>query len=611
MPDYERMELVPESLLPEGVRFEPGGVPLLNAHDRSEAESVVGKVFNVRREGETLVADVEVSSAAEGIYTRIQEGHLDSLSVGYAVTKKRYVPNGETATISGRSYTGPVNVVTEWRLREVSLVPIPADDNAKFRGLDTNNMKGTPMSTANNNTNELESLRAELAELKREKLHRYIDDACERRGIGYAADEIKRTCTDEAMASKRMFEFMEKSQVDITPAIGRFEMGESSTDKLRGAMVDALTVRALQGGGLDANRHLPENQRHAGYRDFAGATLLRMAEFALQSAGVRTVGMSPSQIATAALVGHVERSGFHVSASFPNLLMDASNKTLLSAYAETPSAAMMVARIAPSAADFKNLHRIRMGELANLNIWPDNTKPELLTTKDEKVTYGVEAFANEVSFSWRSLVNDDLDAFSRIPSQLGSAASRTVNAAFWAVLIDNPTMPYDSQPLISDAAGNRFQDNTVAGALTVANVGVAKAAMRRMTGVNTRGGNESQAILNIAPRYLVVPATLETTAMQIVNSTHDPKDNSFGVFNPFRDLTVVVEPLLDDDSTAEWYLFAAQQNAPIEIVFLSGQETPVTDSWVDPQDKSLHYNIVQSFAICPVDHRGIIQASGS
>lgn len=614
MPDYDRLEMIPETLLASGAQF-PAQVPLLDSHQRSSARDVLGSVRMIRTEGKQLAARVEISSTAADVLKRIEEGHLTDLSVGYRINKKRFIPADKSEVIEGRTFSGPMNVITSWTIREVSVTPIGADDQAKFRGLDTSIKKGSTMTTTNTNDNtnasEVEQLRAEVAQLRQEKLHRYIDDNCAKYNLESFAPRLKRQCVEDWEAAREISRLREDQHVNIPHTI--IDPGVSSADKLRGAMTDALTVRCLTGGGLDATRHLPENQRHAGYRDFQGASMLRMAEFILQANGVRTVAMSPAQIATAALTGEYgERAGLHYSASFPNLLLDASNKTLMSAYTETPSAAMMVARIAPSAADFKNLHRIRMGEIANLNIWPDNKKPEQLTTTDEKLTFGVEAYANEVSFSWRSLVNDDMDAFSRIPALMGAAASRTVNAAFWSTLIANPVMPYDSVALISDATGSRKQDNTTTGTLTVANVGTAKALMRRMTGINTRQGNKSPAILNIQPRYLVVPATLETTAGQIVNSTFDPKDNApYGVFNPFTDLTVVVEPLLDDDSTAEWYLFAAQQNAPIEIVFLQGQKTPVTDSWVDPQDKSLHYNIVQSFAICPVDHRGLIYSTGS
>lgn len=46
-----------------------------------------------------------------------------------------------------------------------------------------------------------------------------------------------------------------------------------------------------------------------------------------------------------------------------------------------------------------------------------------------------------------------------------------------------------------------------------------------MRGLNTPEGNESDDILNIMPRYIIAPAALETTVLQLVRSQADPSDH--------------------------------------------------------------------------------------
>ena len=62
------------------------------------------------------------------------EGHITDVSVGYEVLASTWVESGATAMVEGVEYTGPVRVTTAWKLFEVSLCPVGADDRAKVRG---------------------------------------------------------------------------------------------------------------------------------------------------------------------------------------------------------------------------------------------------------------------------------------------------------------------------------------------------------------------------------------------------------------------------------------------------------------------------------------------
>lgn len=449
------------------------------------------------------------------------------------------------------------------------------------------------------------------------KLHSFIRETCRKNGLDDKVQEVIDTCSNELDAGRAIFKLLEERQATVHPSIGRFDAGPSSNEKLGDVVRSAVLNRAFEGIGVrgeKADKFI--GKRAQGWEDFRHARLLDIASVILNAEGVRTFGMAPQDIAKAALgfSGFVGRSGgFHVSGMFQNILLDAINKTMLSAYGERAMTYQQVFRQAASAADFKNIYRIRMSEAANLSIWPDNTTPEEIAFSDEKETYAVEAYSNIASFSWRTLVNDDMDAFSRVPQLMGRAAVRTVNAAVWSQVTSNPTMQ-DGVALFSNTSGARKQDNLSSGTVTVANLALAKALMRLMTGVNTKGGNASPAILGIQPRYLVVPATIETTAQQVVRSVYDPAAAAgTGVYNPFYNtLELVVEPLLDGTSTAEWYLFSDTADIDtIEYTFLQGQETPVVSSWTDEETSALKYKIVQTFAAKAIDHRGCVKSTGS
>lgn len=139
MPDWERMEMIPEVLLTSGVEFPSNRqVPFLDSHNRNANSDQFGSVRSIRVDGNQVAGILHFSKkqAATDAFNDVVDGHATDVSAGYKVITREFVKHGESKVISGRSFDGPVNVVTKWRLREVSLTPIGADDQAKLRGLD-------------------------------------------------------------------------------------------------------------------------------------------------------------------------------------------------------------------------------------------------------------------------------------------------------------------------------------------------------------------------------------------------------------------------------------------------------------------------------------------
>ena len=133
-PDTWRMER--EVLLMSGMREDgPSQIPLLDAHDRWSTNSVIGSARDFKVEGEQLLARTYFSSvdAAEEVFTKVREGHLTDVSIGYTVHAHVRVKDGETTEVAGREFEGPVLVAVDWSRKELSWCPIGADENAKAR----------------------------------------------------------------------------------------------------------------------------------------------------------------------------------------------------------------------------------------------------------------------------------------------------------------------------------------------------------------------------------------------------------------------------------------------------------------------------------------------
>ncbi len=131
---------------------------------------------------------------------------------------------------------------------------------------------------------------------------------------------------------------------------------------------------------------------------------------------------------------------YHTTGSFQNILLDAASKTLRAAYEEAPYTWSLWARQAQSVDDFKNINRIQLGESPNLEMVPEGAPYPEGQVVDSKRSYKVEKFGKKFSVSWETVVNDDLDAISRIPAMHGNAARRTQEKVVYDALLANPVM---------------------------------------------------------------------------------------------------------------------------------------------------------------------------
>ncbi len=142
--DYSRGEYVPEVLLMSGMKTRGKSIKLLDTHNTSSVRNVLGSFdqITIRNAGERDVpynfaeGNIRISETEEKIATKVAEGHINEMSVGYSYSDGEtvYIPEGEKREINGTEYTGPVNIRTKWMASEASLVPLGADDEAQIRG---------------------------------------------------------------------------------------------------------------------------------------------------------------------------------------------------------------------------------------------------------------------------------------------------------------------------------------------------------------------------------------------------------------------------------------------------------------------------------------------
>jgi HK97 family phage prohead protease len=117
-PFTERLDVSPKAV--DLTRLD--GMPLLDTHRQDGLDRVLGQVVGARFEGGNLIVRVQFSARAEAIWQDVKAGIIRNVSIGYAPQKIRDSHDAKGARI---------RTVTQWELREVSLVPVGADPAAR------------------------------------------------------------------------------------------------------------------------------------------------------------------------------------------------------------------------------------------------------------------------------------------------------------------------------------------------------------------------------------------------------------------------------------------------------------------------------------------------
>ena len=127
------------------------------------------------------------------------------------------------------------------------------------------------------------------------------------------------------------------------------------------------------------------------------------------------------------------------TASVPDLLADAFNKTLLQQYDQADVPWRQFAQIG-SCIDFKTINNYIFGTLGVLasiseSDTSDTVYPRLGLGGDEKIQYSVEQKGGKVVVTRKMLINDDLQALRAIPTNMADSANRSIAERVFQALL--------------------------------------------------------------------------------------------------------------------------------------------------------------------------------
>ena len=248
------------------------------------------------------------------------------------------------------------------------------------------------------------------------------------------------------------------------------------------------------------------------------------------------------------------------------------------------------------------MQRVQLGEAPSLEKINESGEYHRGALGEAQESYRVETYGKIISISRQVLINDDLDAFTRIPQLFGVAAANLESDVVWSIFNSNPKMG-DNTTLFH---ANHKNLAASPAALSVAAVGKGRAAMSKQVGL------DGKTVLNVRPAFLIVPAALEMTAEQMVAQNLMPTKSTDVVPQSVRTLSVIPEARLDNASETAWYLAAnPSQIDTIEYAYLEGQTGVYIETRVGFDVDGVEIKARLDFGAKAIDWRGMHKNAGS
>lgn len=619
-------------------RVADGAVPFAKNHGGMwgmTIEDVMGRVMSAATDGNELTGKVKFSKRADvqPFIEDIKDNILPSVSVGYAPRKIDKV---------GERDGMPIMRVSQWELYELSSVAMPADSGAQFRSAQGNGkerkpqlfkceVRGLKLGTKSNSSGasenvlenrtasnedqktgeenlmtEAERLAAEqAAESKRQADIKAAADAAKKEGVklererqaeirkmvraaklddSFGEELVKDESVTVDMARSKVIDKLAEVNASTVTRSVRVEAGNQDEQTTRReAAVEAILHR-----GDPAIHKLTERARQ-----FAGMTLMEMARETLRRQGVDVSGLSRQKLAERAM---------HSTSDFPFITENVLSKSLRDAFVAAPQTFGPITRPVQNP-DFKEMSRTQLGLGSSLSKVGENGEITYGTMGEAAEKYAIAQYAKGLSIGAQALINDDLNAFVRIPAQMGAKAKSLESDIVWKIITDNAAMA-DSVALFHASHGNLAGSGA---AISIATLGAGRAAVRAQKEMDGE-------YLNLPVAYLIVPTELETVAEQYISQVQANVQSSN---NPFAQggrtpLSLIVEPRLSASSATAWYL--ASQLALVdmlELATLTGSQGPEITTEVGFDVIGVKTRVVHSVGAKAIDWRGLYKNPGA
>lgn len=691
--DWRTGEIIDEVLRIDGLAV-PDKVPMLANHSRWSLDDVFGSARQIETSahevrGRLFFARDEDSNRA---WDKVKDGHLSDVSAGYRVDKYTDIRPGQSAVVAGKTYTAKgrtLRISTQWTLREVSLVPIGADSRSKIRA---DQPRGViPMKKALRQYLESIGLRAEATD---EEANQFLAGLSGDQKTRADAIQAENTRSDPPpQPPVPPVPPVPPAPVRTEPTVDPAELARQAVvaerDRVRqitelaGSDVSAeVRTRAVNEGWdiarasaeflADVRRREPVPATQVPYHTSTlqvkpsaiGADARSMAAGIMTACGIADPtkhvihdgrrGHTEKLTAKDAEAGHMLRS-----MSFVDLVRFATFKDTGRMYWDVEEAMRAAVSGGTLSYAFSTSAYAQLvegwDEVADTTVWCDeedvanfldhdditiegSTNLAVLARggtatdakiADSKETYSIARFAKKFVIDEQDVINDRLGALMKMPREMGNAARRLRPDLVYSLLLANPTM-VDTGALFNNTAVTSTGGHAN---LTTAALG----STGLIAAITAMGAYRSadNAVLNIKPRYLIVPTALQWTAKELLTSTAQAYTAAAAAATPSQYYTInvlngAVDTLVVDDrigaggcwnpttqavvagAATKWFLAAGGPRG-VRVVYRRGtNRQPTMRSFtLDKGQWGMGWDINMDIGAAAVDYRGLHYSAGT
>lgn len=624
----------------EGIDTGVERLPILRNHDHNQ---IVGHATGIRIENGQVIAEGVISGAGDAAREVTESARNEypwQASVGGAVLRRENVDAGARVTINGREHVGPLTVVREIRLKEISFVAVGADDTTSAR-VAAGHAQPTPTPTPTEGQSmnfddyvaamgfdpdqltdqQRESLQAqhrqsnnETGEGDRDSPARLTQTIAQARAederIGSITDVVASILAERPGAANRIEALAERA-IEANWSAERFQLeaqnsarsyshvGRNSADQpATPEVLQASLAMACGMNTADLEAEFDENalqmsdDRFRGSLGIAGFLMLMAQEQGFYTPSIK------------ADLDGVIRAAFS-NVNTPKILSNTANKLLLRPFMAVEQTWAEISDIS-RVNDFKSQTRHRL--TASLEYEKVGATGELKSAElgEQEFSIKADTYGKIIGISRQNIIDDDLSAFSDVIRMLGRGAALAINKVFWTKFLDNASFY---------SAGN---NNLETGAGTALSLSSLRTVEQTFMDQTDPSGNP----LGIDPAMMLVPTALKAQAEEIFNS-REVRDTTAskkagtnnvyaGRFRPIVSRYLSLSSIANSSSTA-WYLLANPADlATIEVAFLNGRRQPfVEQANADFNTLGIQMRAYHDFGVELREHRAGVKAAGA
>ncbi len=616
----------------------PNAIPILIDHTKT-VEATLGLTDNIKNDGKALTLSGVVtgqSVTALQVLAQSAAGHTWQASIGAMVIESEELAAGQTATVNGQTFEGPVTIARRSVLRETSVLPMGADSTTTVNlaasarrflkgaaamvfedwlmslGLDVSML--TPEAVAVLQTAyaavsqapaasaaavapvaaavpvapvipppvsagaNAVTIEARLNE-ERKLQAAMIRKSGEIQAKAFGFPNIAATAIEQDWSLEKVeLEVMKAKQIQAMGArTTSFGASQNAAENLPQVLEAAMCVtRKIK----DVEKQFDDKTLKAAHSQFKRG--IGLQQMMLMAAAANGMSMTPGMKISAGNLREVLTyscgNGQQLQAAFtaislPGILSNVANKELLDGYMEEDQVWREIAQT-KSVSDFKTVTSYRM---------LDNMKYEKLgpggvikngTISEESYTRQVDTYAKMFSLTRQDIINDDLGAFDDLRNRIGRGAASKLNDLFWTTFLGNLATIFTATRTnyITGATTNLGTDGV--------GLGLGVKGWRQRTSPAADGAKRMSG----SPKFVLVPPELETIAEQlyVARNLAAVKVSDANIYSG-RYQPIVANQLSDSSisgySTTAWYLLGDKAaGSPVVVSFLNGQETPTVEN---------------------------------